>query len=415
MIFKRKTLIIFSLAALIAVFGVTWQLINQTIASAQETSSASSEINELNYSIEQKKKQLADLKAKQEEYRQAIIKKQTEQANLKNQLSMIDNHIAEAQLSLDQVRVDIETTNLEIKKTDLEISHNSEAIASNKTHLSSAIKLLSQEGNRSQLEIILLNNYLTEYINQIKYLQDINGKISDGLSDLRQAKEDLASNREKLESNREKLKQLRKQLEDQRVELASEKDSKSYILDQTKMSETEYQRLLSQAKKEQQSASSDIVSLEKKMREKINQQSGNKITLKYDGFIWPVPKNTITAYFHDPEYPFRYIFEHPAVDIRAAQGTPLRAAASGYVGRAKDGGMGYSYIMLVHADGLATVYGHVSRIYVKEDEYMTQGQIIGLSGAMPGTPGAGSLTTGPHLHFEVRLNGIPVNPLEYLP
>src|SRR3989339_696480 len=140
-----------------------------------------------------------------------------------------------------------------------------------------------------------------------------------------------------------------------------------------------------------------------------------KLEFNDNGMIWPVPRNTITSYFHDPDYPFRNIFEHPAIDIRAGQGTVLKAAASGYVARVKEGvGGSYGYIMLIHGDGLSTVYGHVSKIYVEEDEYIVQGQTIGLTGGLPGTPGSGALTTGPHLHFEVRLNGIPVNPLNYL-
>ena len=179
-------------------------------------------------------------------------------------------------------------------------------------------------------------------------------------------------------------------------------------------SEKEYQRLLSRAKAEQNEAAAEIASMEKLMRAKIAKMEGKKLSINDNGMAWPVTKNVLTTYFHDPDYPFRYIFEHPGVDIRAAQGTTLKAAASGYVARVKNGGLGYSYIMIVHADGLSTVYGHVSKLYVKEDDYVIQGQRIGLTGGMPGTPGAGRLTTGPHLHFETRLNGIPVDPLGYL-
>jgi peptidoglycan hydrolase CwlO-like protein len=210
----------------------------------------------------------------------------------------------------------------------LEISQNNEAINENKQQLSSAIRLLSQEGEKSQLEILLLNNYLTEYITQVQYLQDINGKISEGLTDLKAAKIGLDSSKQNLESNKEKLRSLRSELEQNQVQLASEKDAKSYLLDETRSSEAEYQKLLNQARREQQSAAADIVSLERSMRNKINQQGGTKLPLKYDGFIWPIPSHRITATFHDPAYPFRNVFEHPAIDIGTPLGSPIVAVKS---------------------------------------------------------------------------------------
>jgi murein DD-endopeptidase MepM/ murein hydrolase activator NlpD len=396
---------------LMAVFAISTSL----VFSATTPNPLSSEIKELDNSIKQKKAELDSIKKQQDGYKRLIQQKQSERSSLINQLEIVQNRTAETELSLAQAKIDIETTNLEIQKTNLEILDQDKKISDNKSNLGTAIKLLSQEDGKSQLEILLLNNYLTDYLSQVKYLENINDKISDNLSDLRVTKDRLGTSREKLTANSEKLKQLRAELETTQVALANEKNTKGFLIDQTKNSESEYQKLLADAKQEQSSAASDILSLERTLRDKVNAAGKDKITLTSSSFIWPVPSQSISAYFHDPTYPFRNIFEHPAVDIRAPQGTPVKAVASGYVGRAKDGGLGYSYIMLIHADGLSTVYGHISRIYVKDDEYVTQGQIIGLSGAMPGTPGAGSLTTGPHLHFETRLNGIPVDPLNYLP
>ena len=80
-----------------------------------------------------------------------------------------------------------------------------------------------------------------------------------------------------------------------------------------------------------------------------------------------------------------------------------------------DHGLGFNSIVLKHDGGFATLYGHVSKFLVKEGDVIRSGDPIALSGGEPGTPGAGHLTTGPHLHFQLLKNGQPVDPLDYLP
>ena len=381
----------------------------------QKEEAVNEEIRGINSQIQAKKKEMEKIQEEQEKYSKAIKQKQSEQASLKNQLSILDNRLAKAELDITGVETEMDRTNLEIEKVNMEIKNKGKEISREKDHLGNVLKLIYRQNRVTTLEIILLNDSLADFINQIKYLEDTNEEIGKSLDNLKRYKNELEKSKLVLKDKNKELEDFKKELANKKDILEGEKGNKTFILTQVKDSEKEYQRLLAQAKQEQEAATADIVSLEKSVRAKIAQMSGQELQFNDSGLIWPVPKNIITSYFHDPDYPFRYIFEHPAIDIRAAQGTTIKAAASGYVARAKDAGRGYSYIMIIHGDGLSTVYGHVSGIYVGEDEYIVQGQAIGRSGGMPGTPGAGSLTTGPHLHFEVRLNGIPVNPLEYLP
>lgn len=381
----------------------------------QSSGTNNAEVKQLNQQIQAQKDRMEAIQKKQEVYQKAIAQKQADKASLSNQLAILENRIAKAELDIESVEVDMNRANLEIKKVDLEIADKNEQITKEKNHIGSILRLMHKQDEKTTLEIMLLNDSFSDFVDQIKYLEDINKEIGESLDSLKEYKQQLDEQKIVLDKQKQKLNDLKEELEDKKTILVSEQENKFFILEQTQESEKEYQKLLRLAKQEQEQAAADIVGLEKTVRAKIAKMEGKKLEFSDTGLIWPVPKNVITAYFHDPDYPFRYLFEHPAVDIRAAQGTTLKAAASGYVARAKDAGRGYSYIMIVHGDGLATVYGHILKIYVKEDEYVVQGQTIGLTGGLPGTPGAGRLTTGPHLHFEVRLNGIPVDPLEYLP
>ncbi|MDA2936563.1 M23 family metallopeptidase, partial [Patescibacteria group bacterium AH-259-L05] len=212
---------------------------------------------------------------------------------------------------------------------------------------------------------------------------------------------------------------LKTALKDKKAKLKSEEQTTQIILDETRGAEWKFQSLLAEVIEEHQKVENEIITLEREARKKIAEEKEKKAELmEAEGIIvfsWSVPNEGITATFHDPDYPYRtWIGEHSGIDLRASQGTAVRAAASGYVARAKHGGLGYSYIMFIHNDEFSTVYGHISEILVEEGEYIRRGSIIARSGGLPGTSGAGKFSTGPHLHFEVRLNGIPVNPEDYL-
>ncbi len=316
-------------------------LFNPTIIFGQNFDEASNqEVKAINKEIQDKRERIQKMQEQQEIYAKAIKQKQTEKATLSNQLAILENRLAKAALDIESAQTEIDRTNLEIEKVNLEIGAKDQAITRQKEHIGSVIRLMQQQDNKSALEILLLNGTLNEFVSQVKYLEDINQEIGQSLDNLRQYKKDLEDKQKDLSEKKRELAKLKLDIENKKANLASEQQSKVYILDQTKSSEREYQRLLKLAKQEQQQAEYDIVNLEKVARAKLSKISGKALEFNDAGFIWPVAKNTIMAYFHDPDYPFRYIFEHPAIDIRATQGTTLRAAASGYVAIAKDAGKG---------------------------------------------------------------------------
>jgi murein DD-endopeptidase MepM/ murein hydrolase activator NlpD len=411
----RKTKTKYSLLA----YGLISLLICFLVPSAilaQETTNPSTDdslVTELNNQISQKKKEIDELKKQSDVYEQNIKVKQREAVNLNNQIAILDNRIAKIQIDIKTAETEIEEANLEIKNTELGITGREKQIANQKEILSELVRTIYNKDSKNGMEIIFLNNSFSEFFAELNSLEEMEKDLQTNLNRVKILKLQLETQKSDLEGERQKIETFKSELENKQDALNDEENIKEKLLVDTRNSEYKFTKLLTQLKNEQQQIDAEIVDLESEVRKKLE---ASKIGSISSGLIWPVSKaRGITAYFHDPDYPLRYVFEHPAIDIRAAQGTPIKAVASGYVARAKDAGMGYSYVMLIHDQGISTVYGHVSKILVKEDTYINQGDTIALSGGTPGTRGAGNLTTGPHLHFEVRLNGIPVNPLEYLP
>jgi murein DD-endopeptidase MepM/ murein hydrolase activator NlpD len=379
----------------------------------------SESLDDLNKLIEDKRADIKKLKERIEIYEKNIQLSQAKAVTLKNQLSILDDQIYKNNLKIKVTRNQLDETNLEIEKTTAQIIEKTKQINSNHARLSAFIVLINKYDQQDFLEILAANNSFSDFFEQLNYLDDIQAQISQTLAEYKQKKQELEQYNLTLNNKKDELNTLEKKLLQQQEKLDENKTAKSNLLAETRSSERQFQKNIFELKAEQNRVNSEIVNLEATIRRRLaalNKQKDGFDINKDAQLGWPVtPTRGISAYFHDPDYPFRHIFEHPAIDIRSYQGTAIKAAESGYVARAKDNGYGYSYIMIIHGNGLSTVYGHVSRIDINQDAYVVKGQVIGAVGGMPGTKGAGRLTTGPHLHFEVRQDGIPVNPLEYLP
>ena len=132
-------------------------------------------------------------------------------------------------------------------------------------------------------------------------------------------------------------------------------------------------------------------------------------------FAWPA-YGPLSAGFLDASYQEHFGIPHYGLDIVIGQGSPVFSAADGVVFLARDGGPhGYSYVLVGHRGGYATLYGHLSKITVTSGQDLRQGEAIGLSGGAVGAYGSGPTTTGPHLHFEVIKEGTNVHPKIVLP
>jgi len=382
--------------------------------SADTTISENANLDQLNQALDEKRQQVEELKKQAQTYQNNIDIKQQEEVTLQNQLSLIDLQVSQAEVDIETVKAEIDEVNLEIEQLNGQIAEKTDELEYDKTVLGEYLRAIYKYDQKTYLEIFMSNASFSDFFDQMKYTEQLQGQAQTALKSVQDAKAALDDEKSAKQQKKDELDALSDKLSMSIDSLSGQKQYKVNLLADTRNSEAKFSELLDQANKQEQAAEAEMNALESKAREKLTDE-GVDLNIAAT-LMWPVnPAKGISAYFHDPTYIFKKYFEHPAIDIPAQQGTAVRAADNGYVVRAKNAGLGYSYIMIVHNQQLSTVYGHISRIDVAEDSYVVRGQQIGLSGGTPGTPGAGGFTTGPHLHFEVRSNGIPVNPLDYLP
>lgn len=378
---------------------------------------------------------------------------QGQKMTLQDQLTNLENQIKNTASLMENIVDQIGTKEDEIKALYQNLELTNAEIENQKQMLSEYVDVLYEQHNSmhdvtdehsplSMAKLLLSDKPPAEALQELKYfqvLQNTGHEIFDRLEALGKAQQDQQTT---IENDRNKLTMLYRDLDEQKQTLDIQRGAKVKLLEETAGQEKIYQQLVEESKMEQLQVLYDVESLHNNLafiQAKINELGDkfnpddfksvlNKESTDVYNYIattknendfaprWPVsPNRGISAYFHDAGYRRVMGIPHEAIDIPTPQGTPIHAPADGVVYKTKDNGFGYSYIILAHTGGFMTVYGHVSEIRVQEGQKIEQGNVIGLSGATPGTKGAGLMTTGAHLHFEVLKGGVHVDPLDYLP
>lgn len=372
-------------------------------------------IEDLRQELETKKNALRQANEKITQFQQNIQLKQKEARTLTDQIDIISDNISELELSIGRTVAEIEKTNAEIDEVSQEITDKEQAIEHAKELLSEYIRSLHTIDQQSMVTIFLKYTSFSEVINEASTVEELQSRTQRALQEIQQLHAELMDKKQALQDFKQTLNALRKRQEQQQNTLATQQDSKQRILNLTNAQEKQFQSLLQQAQQTHKQAEAEISRIDAAIREELRKQGFGELP-HVGTFSWPIEAIFgVSCEFHCAGYPFAYLIgPHSGIDIPTYVGTPIKAPADGYVARLHDsGGAGYSYILLLHGDTLSTVYGHVSGFAVNEDQVVKRGTVIGYTGGAPGMHGAG-LSSGPHLHFEVRKNNIPVNPRNYL-
>lgn len=351
-----------------------------------------------------------DAVEKQIQYHQRqITEASKKEQGVLDDLARINQDVVLLRQKISLLDLKVERTEMRISELDSEIRSTEESLEKTRNYLAARFQAIYKYGGVAEFNLMLSAASTHEAMNNAFLL----GRIA--REDERKIIE-MTENRNRLESARLEMKEQKVILDEQRNALKSDQAS-------LKTSESQRKKSLNalvRQKQLHQKAAKELEDSQRELQKKVKELLAQKKKLQETRagvatpvfpsggrLAWPV-KGEITSRFGTRIHPvFKTKLMHTGIDIRASEGTPIKAAAPGetlFAGWLR----GYGQVVILdHGRDLTTVYAHLSRINVEEGKIVKGGEIIG-------NVGSTGVASGPHLHFEVRINGDAKDPLGYL-
>jgi murein DD-endopeptidase MepM/ murein hydrolase activator NlpD len=354
-----------------------------------------------------------------------VVEVQARRADLAAQASALDTKVSDATAALEAaqreverldaelapVRAEVERIRVEIDEAKRDLESGAANLYTNASNGNYVLPVLSYLGDDPH-ETVIADRYLKTVSGDAKRQTDVFTTLKD---DLELAKGKLEAQRGRAEearaavdAQRTEVQRLRADLEPVRAAVATEEAEENRLLGEVRARKDEFEGQLA-ALQAEQAALAELVSRGSGEAAASNTPSNGGGAPPSNGgpFIWPC-NGRVASGFGYRVHPISGTSRmHTGVDLGCGNGTPIGAAGDGVVVSAGwNGGYGNA-VVIDHGNGLATLYGHQSSLAASPGQRVSTGQTIGYVGST-------GYSTGPHLHWEVWVNGTPVDPMGYV-
>ena len=348
-----------------------------------------------------------------------IIATKTQIAQLLSQERALQSQIASLDSQLQTVQIEIDQETAKLVQIGQQVDLAKEQLALKEAELAQHIadfghrmRIMYKSGQVSGLELVFSAANFTDLMNRIFFFNDIVREDRRQLGELQKERAAIEVMKADLEAKQAQQAQVVKQIQDQKAQLQGIRDQRAASEQQIAAIEARFQQMLADMEAQRATLQAQIASL---VHESFRARSSGKWKWPIDGVITQGFGCTTYPFEpYDPNCPSRHF--HSGLDIANDYGTPVHAADGGIVHNFAmacswnaSALCGYGrYVVVVHAGGFITLYGHLSSWAVADGVQVDKDTVIGYEGSTGNS-------TGPHVHFEIDLAGTPVDPLAYLP
>lgn len=368
------------------------------VSFVKKASAATAE--ELQAKIDEKTKNIESLNKEIQLYADLTDKTSKEAQTLQNKIKILTQNGKMLDGDIKKTKGQIDVANLAIQKLGINIQASEDKTTHYKTVIASEIKGIQFKEDASLIETILSQRNLSDVLTEIDNLRTLNQKLSTDIQDLKTEKVTLETNKTEKEATKKDLTVLQTELSGKKQVVEANKTEQSQILTETKNQEKTYQQILADRQSKKEALDKEVFDYEAALKYTLNPSLVKQASDRPLG--WPLDKIVITQLFGKTNASARLYVSgtHNGVDFGAKVGTPAKAVLSGTIIGTGDtdltckGASWGRWILIKHDNGLATIYGHLSVISVKEGQRVTTGDIIGYTGST-------GYATGPHLHITV--------------